>query len=96
MSEHSGEWAGAGMIPARESVRSSGVLDGTAQAPIAELIDTMRFLPSVPGIGTVQAETLEVAVGDAVLGESEPKEAMSTATKRANQLMEDNAASFGN
>ena len=95
MSEHSGEWAGAGMIPARESVRTSGVLEGTAQAPIAELIDTMRFLPSVPGIGTVQAETLEVAVADAVLGERTPEEALSDATERANQLMEDNAASFG-
>lgn len=96
MSEQSAEWAGSGMIPARESVRSSGVLEGTVQAPIAELIDSMRFLPAVPGIGTVQAETLEVAVADAVLGESQPKEAMSAATKKATQLMKDNQESFGN
>lgn len=95
MSEQSGEWAGSGMIPARQSVRESGVLDGTVQAPIAELIDSMRFLPAVPGIGGVQAETLEIAVANAVLGESDPETAMAEATERANQLMADNEASFG-
>src|SRR3712207_6230084 len=41
ISEQSGEWAGSGMIPARQSVRDSGALDGLPQAVIAEKIDTM-------------------------------------------------------
>ncbi len=96
MSEHSGEWAGSGMIPARTSVRESGVLDGTVQAPIAEQIESMRFLPPIPGIGAVQTETLEIAVGDAVLGKSEPKDALTSAAEKATKLMEENKASFGN
>ncbi|MHA7172029.1 ABC transporter substrate-binding protein [Arthrobacter monumenti] len=96
MSENSGEWAGAGMIPARESVRTSGVLDGTVQEPIAEKIDNMKFLPAIPGIGSVQTETLEVAVGNAVLGKEEPKSALEEAATKATQLMEENEAQFGN
>ncbi|PRZ06361.1 multiple sugar transport system substrate-binding protein [Isoptericola sp. CG 20/1183] len=95
MSEHSGEWAGAGMIPARESVRTSGVLDGTVQEPIADAIDTMRFLPPVPGLGTIQAETLEVAVADGVLGDRAPDVALTEEAERATALMEENLARFG-
>ncbi|MBE1878399.1 ABC transporter substrate-binding protein [Myceligenerans pegani] len=95
MSEHSGDWAQAGMIPARESVRTSGVLDGTVQEPIAEAIDTMRFLPPVPGLGTIQSETLEVAVADGVLGVRSPEAALSEESGRATSLMEENLARFG-
>jgi multiple sugar transport system substrate-binding protein len=95
MSENSGEWAQAGMIPARQSVRDSGVLDGTVQAPIAEQIDSMRFLPPVPGLGPVQAETLEIAVSDAILGKASVEEALSREADRATKLMEENAERFG-
>lgn len=95
MSEHSEDWAGAGMIPARESVRSSGILDDMVQGPIADQIDSMRFLPPVPGLGSVQAETLEIAVAEGVLGGSSPKDALTTNAEKATQLMEENRASFG-
>lgn len=95
MSEHSGEWAQAGMIPARESVRTSGVLDGTVQEPIADAIDSMRFLPPVPGLGTVQGETLEVAVADGVPGTRAPDVALTEEAQRATTLMEENLARFG-
>jgi len=95
MSEHSAEWAGAGMIPARESERTGGALDGMPQQPIAEMIDSLRFLPSVPGIGTVQAETLEIAVADGVLGAASPSEALEREADRATSLMEENLAQFG-
>jgi multiple sugar transport system substrate-binding protein len=94
MSENSGEWAQAGMIPARESVRES-VLEGTVQQPIAEQIDKMRFLPAVPGLGPVQAETLEVAVADGVLGKATPEEALTREAERATKLMEENLEKFG-
>ena len=96
MSENSDEWAKSGMIPARESVRESGVLDGLPQQAIAEKVDTMRFLPAVPGIGTVQTETLEVAVSNAILGEQEPEAALTEAAQQATTLMEENQAAFGN
>lgn len=96
MSEHSAEWAGSGMIPARESVREGGALDGKPHEAIAEDIDSMRFLPPVPGIGTVQTETLELAVGNAILGEQEPEKALSDAARQATTLMEENQAAFGN
>lgn len=95
MSEQSGTWAGSGMIPARESVRESGVLDDTMQGVIAEQIDAMRFLPPVPGIGTVQAETLEVAVSEGILGTESPEQAMTEAAENAEALLEENRAAFG-
>lgn len=95
MSEQSAEWAGAAMIPARQSVRDSGVLDDVPQAPIVEKIDTMRFIPTTPGIGTVQTETLEVAVAEGVLGEKSVGDALGSAADRATQLMEENLATFG-
>ena len=95
MSEQSATWAGSGMIPARDSVRSSGVLDDMMQGAIAEQIDAMRFLPPVPGIGAVQAETLEIAVADGVLGARTPQAALEEATRSANQLLDENRATFG-
>ncbi|TDK26510.1 ABC transporter substrate-binding protein [Arthrobacter crusticola] len=95
MSENSDTWAGSGMIPARTSVREGGALDGAPQEPIAAKVDSMKFLPPVPGLGTVQAETLEVGVDNAILGEQEPKEALSKVAAKASQLMEENQASFG-
>jgi multiple sugar transport system substrate-binding protein len=95
MSEHSADWAGSGMIPARLSEREGGALEGMPQAAIAEVIDTMRFLPPVPGLGGVQAEALEPAVANGVLGEADPADALGRAADQANELMERNRESFG-
>ncbi|MBG6191701.1 multiple sugar transport system substrate-binding protein [Arthrobacter sp. CAN_A212] len=95
ISENSATWAGSGMIPARESVRAAGALDGMPQEAIAADIDSMRFLPPIPGIGTVQTETLEVGVNKAILGEESPEDAMTEAADNASTLMEENKASFG-
>jgi multiple sugar transport system substrate-binding protein len=95
MSEHSGDWAGSGMIPARLSEREGGALDDMPQAAIAETIDSMRFLPPVPGLGGVQAEALEPAVANGVLGEAAPADALGRAASQANELMQRNRESFG-
>jgi multiple sugar transport system substrate-binding protein len=55
----------------------------------------MRFLPAVPGLGSVQAETLEVGVADAILGKATPEEALTREADRATQLMEENLERFG-
>jgi multiple sugar transport system substrate-binding protein len=93
MSEHSSDWAGSAMIPARLSER-----EGAAkfpQAPIAEVIDAMHFLPPVPGLGGVQAESLEPAVANGVLGKETPADALGAAAAKATELMERNRESFG-
>lgn len=95
MSERSGDWAGSGMIPARLSVRDSGVLDGLPQGPVADAISAMRFLPAVPGIGGVQGQTLEVAVSNGVLGLEDISTALKAAQDQANGLLEENRVQFG-
>lgn len=95
MSEQSGEWAGSGMIPARLSVRESGVLDEVPNVVIAEQIDAMRFLPPVPGLGGAQAEALEPALSSAILGGTEPAAALENAAQQATELMKKNLESFG-
>jgi multiple sugar transport system substrate-binding protein len=93
MSDHSADWAGSAMIPARESERE-GAAD-LPQAPIAEVIDAMHFLPPIPGVGGVQTEALEPAVANGVLGEADPADALGSAASKATELMERNAESFG-
>jgi len=94
MSKHSAEWAGAGMVPARKSVRESAKVKDTTQGPIAEQIDSLKFLPPVPGLGDVQAKTLEIAVADAVLGKKQPAAALKDAASQASKLMEANKKKF--
>ena len=93
LSENSAEWAGSAMIPARESEREGAT--EFPQAPIAEVIDSMHFLPPVPGLGGVQAEALEPAVASTVLGKEEPADALGAAASKATELMKRNAESFG-
>ena len=55
----------------------------------------MKFLPPVPGLGDVQAQTLEIAVADAVLGKKQPADALKAAAAKATQLMEENLKKYG-
>jgi multiple sugar transport system substrate-binding protein len=95
MSKHSGDWAGAGMIPARKSIRDTAAVKDSTQAPVAQMIDSMRFLPPVPGLGDVQAQTLEIAVADAVLGKQSPEAALKAAATKATGQMQANKKKFG-
>ena len=95
MSKHSVTWAGAGMIPARKSVRESAGIASSTQAPVADKIDTMHFLPPVPGLGDVQAQTLEIAVNEATLLKKSPADALKTAASQATSAMEANLKKYG-
>ncbi len=95
ISKQSGKWAGAGMIPARTSVREGQEVTSSTQAPIAAKIENLRFLPPVPGLGDVQAQTLELAVANATLLKQDPATALKEAAGRATKLMEANKAKFG-
>ena len=95
MSNKSAEWAGSGLIPARASVREDTQVTSSAQGPIAKKIDTMRFLPPVPGLGDVQAQTLEIAVNEATLLKSSPADALNKAATAASSAMQDNLKKYG-
>jgi multiple sugar transport system substrate-binding protein len=95
MSKKSADWAGAGMIPARKSVRETAAVTQATQGPVAEGIAEMKFLPPVPGLGDVQAQTLEIAVADAVLGKTPPADALKSAAGKATKLMQANQKKFG-
>jgi multiple sugar transport system substrate-binding protein len=95
ISSQSAAWAGAGMIPARNSERQGATFAARPQAKIASNLDGLRFLPQIAGIGDVQSQTLEVAVNKAVLGQQDPKSALSQAAKQATKLMQANKKKFG-
>jgi multiple sugar transport system substrate-binding protein len=95
ISKQSAKWAGAGMVPARKSIRESAEVKQSAQAPIAAQIQNLRFLPPVPGIGDVQAQTLEVAVANAVLGKGDARQLLKDAEAAATKAMESNRQKFG-
>lgn len=91
ISQNSLEWAKAGQIPARASVRDSEEFQNLQpQATLAEQIPSFHFVPPVPGIGEVQTTTFEQAVNEAVLLRKEPQQALDEAAERANQLLEEN------
>ena len=95
ISKKSAEWAGAGMIPARKSVRETPAVTDSVQGPIAKQIDNLRFLPPIPGLGDAQAQTLEIAVADAVLGKRKPDQALKEEAAKATKLMEANRKKYG-
>jgi multiple sugar transport system substrate-binding protein len=95
LTEQSAAWSGAGMIPARNEARETAEFTDSPQAALAPAIPAMRFLPSVPGVPDVQAQTLETAVSEAVLGRLAPDVALGEAADRATQLLQANLEKFG-
>ena len=94
MSKKSAEWAGAGMVPARKSVRESAQVSKTTQAPIVEEIAQMKFLPPIPGLPDISGQTLEIAVADAILGKQKPDAALKDAAAKATKLMQANKKKY--
>jgi multiple sugar transport system substrate-binding protein len=95
MSNKSAEWAGSGLIPARKSVQEDTQVTDSAQGPVAKTIPSMRFLPPVPGLGDVQAQTLEIAVNEATLMKRSPADALKDAATKASSAMQDNLKKYG-
>ena len=95
ISQQSIEWARAGQIPARNSVRESQEFeDLPEQATIAQEVPYVHFRPPVPGIGDIQPETYDQAVNEAVLRQSDPQTALDEAAERADQLLEENRQKY--
>ncbi len=94
LTDNSEAWAGAGMIPARSEARETPEFRTSPQAAVAEAIPSMRFLPTVAAVGEVQAQTLETAISDAVLGRVAPADALRAQAERATALMQGNLRKF--
>ncbi|MFN8077768.1 MAG: extracellular solute-binding protein [Kineosporiaceae bacterium] len=93
--ENSAGWARSGLIPARTTARDDPAFRKLPQAALVPSIPAMRFLPQIPALGEVQAQTLEIAVSDAVLGRSSPQAALRAAASQATTLMRANQRKFG-
>ncbi|WP_406727364.1 ABC transporter substrate-binding protein [Streptomyces sp. GD-15H] len=94
MSERSTEWAQAGMIPARNSVRAKAEIARLPQIPLAENVDIFRFLPALPGLGDVQRAALELAVQKAVLGQQSPAKALAEGVETAKKMLAENKQKY--
>ena len=95
ISERSIEWAKAGQVPARNSVRESQEFQNLEkQAALAEQVDYVHFVPPVPGIGDVQVGSFDIAVNEAVLLKKEPKAALDEAAEKADQLLAENREKY--
>jgi len=95
ISQQSLEWAKAGQVPARNSVRESAEFKALAdQSIIGSQIDNLHFAPAVPGISDAMEEWNK-ALNESVLGTKEPQAALSDAAGRANQILEANKKKYG-
>jgi multiple sugar transport system substrate-binding protein len=95
MSDHSIDWATAGMVPARAQVRASKEFRKLEeQQQFAKEIPYMALPPPVPGIPDAQ-EVVERAVNEAILLVKTPREALDDAAKLANDLLAENLQRYG-
>jgi multiple sugar transport system substrate-binding protein len=96
ISEKSIEWAKSGQVPARNSVRESAEFAALpVQSTLATQLPHAVFPPTVAGIGDVTGPTYELAVNEVVLGKATAKDALATAAAKADQLLADNRAKYG-
>lgn len=95
LSENSLEWAKAGQIPARNSVRESEEFQAMeVQSTLAEQLDHVVFFPTVAGIGDVPVPTYEAAFNNVVLGKTDAKTAFTEAQRKANAILKDNREKY--
>jgi multiple sugar transport system substrate-binding protein len=95
LSQESATWAEAAMIPARNSAREDPSYTDSPQSVLDDYLQNLHFLPSVPGVADTIAQTVEVAVNEAILGSSSPEEALSKQQENATKLMQENQEKFG-
>ena len=95
ISQQSLQWAKAGQVPARNSVREAVEFKALKeQAALGEQINDLHFPPPVAGISDAMLEW-EKAVNESVLGIKQPQAALSDAAGRANKILEANKKKYG-
>lgn len=89
-------WAAAGPVPARLPVLETPEFrDLPAQSNVADGVDVIHFYPLIPGIAEVQTTILYPAIGDALLGLTDARAALDTATEQASYLLRENSSKYG-
>jgi multiple sugar transport system substrate-binding protein len=94
MSKQSGPWAGAGMIPARNSARQDPAFTNSTQSVFADYLDNLHFLPPVPGWTFVEPTTMDTAVSDVILGKASPSAGLTKAAQNATKMMQENLKKY--
>ena len=98
LSENSVQWAAAGQVPARNSVRESDELgtEAPAIAAVAPTVDQAILLPQVAGLEGALWDEFGPAVDAVLLGEqSDVEAALTDAQGRSDQRLEENRQAFG-
>ena len=95
ISQQSVEWAKAGQVPARNSVRESPEFAALpVQSTLGAQINDLHFAPAVAGVGDA-IEEWNKAVNEAVLGTKQPQAALSDAAGRADKILMANKQKYG-
>jgi multiple sugar transport system substrate-binding protein len=95
MSEQSLNWADAGMVPARNSVRELPEFqDKGAVLEFAKELDFVKFVPPVPGVADQNPE-FEIAVSNAMLGKQDVAAALAEGGQKANKILAANQKKYG-
>lgn len=95
MSEQSLNWATAGMVPARNSVRESPEFAKMgAVTEFAKEVPYIKHVPSIPGVADIMPEWTS-AVSSAMLGKQPIEAALSEAAGKANKILEANKKKYG-
>jgi multiple sugar transport system substrate-binding protein len=98
ISEHSLEWAKAGQIPARKSVRDSAEFKALpAVSKIAEQVPNARFFPPIPGAPDMLfgAQGAGQAAVAAVTGKKDAKAALDEAASNLTKVLAQNKTKYG-
>ena len=96
MNDNSADWASTGELPAQNSVREDPALieEYPALEPFLGQLEYAHFETVSPGITNAMAQ-VTVAVNEALLGKKSVKEALDDAAAKADALLEQNAAQYG-
>jgi multiple sugar transport system substrate-binding protein len=93
--ENSAEWAEAGQVPARESVRETQAFQSLKEQNVfAEELPYVHFSPKLPGFDDIDRNALAPALNQALLLTKEPKSALDEANERANQLLKESRETY--
>jgi len=95
VSRNSAEWAKAGQVPARNSVRESSAFQSLEpQSKIAQELPYVHFPPSVPGIADIPIQALDPATNEAVWLKKEPEAARDEAASQPKQLLKESRQKY--
>ena len=93
--ENSAEWAEAGQVPARESVRETQAFQSLKEQNVfAEELPYVHFSPKLPGFDDIDRNALAPALNQALLLTKEPKSALDEANERANELLKESRETY--